>query len=177
MSVGAFASVRAQRQIHEGILRRLSIAAQYVAHIFKERVREYMRRKGYSDKVSKAIAEESSKEPKLLSKVIAEEEYNLREEMLESPIKAGIYTGLAYALGATVPLIPYFLGLAINIAIIASLLLAGTALAFTGFIIAISANLPIKKKILEMIIAGLGSAGVTYIVGKLASILLGIEVA
>ncbi len=176
MGLGAYASVRAQKQVHEGILNRINIASRFVAHVFKERVINYMLRKGYSKDVSNAIAEESSRNRKLLTRVIAEEEYGIREETLENPFKAGVYTGSAYALGAFVPLIPYFLGLPISVAIILSLLFAALALALTGFIVAISANLGIKRKILEMILAGLGSAGATYAVGRLASTVFGIEV-
>ena len=115
-------------------------------------------------------------DPKLLARVIAEEEYGLREEALENPLRAGAYTGMFYAVGAFVPLIPYFLGLPVVIAVILSLLLAGVALGATGFMIAISADLPVKRKMLEMIAFGLGSAGVTYVIGRIASILFGIEV-
>jgi len=46
----------------------------------------------------------------------------------------------------------------------------------TGFMIAISVDLPVKRKMLEMVAFGLGSAGVTYVIGRIASILFGIEV-
>jgi len=66
--------------------------------------------------------------------------------------------------------------LPIAFAVVLSLMLAGMALAFTGFIIAISANLRIRIKVLEMIIAGLGSVAITFVIGRIASMLLGIEV-
>ena len=176
MGIGALASVRAQRQVHESTLMRIAAASRYVAHVFKSRLIGCMTRKGYSRTVSEAVAEESSKDPKLLARVIAEEEYGLREEALENPLRAGAYTGMFYAVGAFVPLIPYFLGLPVVIAVILSLLLAGVALGATGFMIAISADLPVKRKMLEMIAFGLGSAGVTYVIGRIVSILFGIEV-
>ena len=49
-------------------------------------------------------------------------------------------------------------------------------LAVMGFLIAVTAELSIKIKIAELMLAGLGSAILTYGIGKLASILLGIEV-
>ncbi len=49
-------------------------------------------------------------------------------------------------------------------------------LMIVGFVIAVLAGLSIKKKMLELVIAGLGSAALTYIIGRLASLLLGIEV-
>ncbi len=176
MGVGVYASVRAQRQVHESILQRISNASRYVAHLFRERLISYMVRKGYSKETSTAMAEESSKDHRMLSRVIAEEEYGLREEALVSPRKAGLYSGLSNAFGAIVPLIPYFLGLSISIALILSLLLAGVALAVAAFIIAVSANLPVKRKVSEMMIVGLGSAGVTFIIGRAVSTLFGINV-
>jgi len=176
MGIGAYASVKAQRQVHEGTLNRVKMAAKYVAHILTRRVAEYMVRKGYRRKIAEEIAEESGRKTHLLARIIAEEEYGIREEKLEEPAKAGIYTGVSYAVGALVPLIPYIINLPIGISIALSLVLAGLALAVTGFIIAISANLPIRRKIAEMILAGLGSAGTTFAIGRLASIILGVEV-
>jgi len=62
------------------------------------------------------------------------------------------------------------------LALFLSLLFAGLALSITGFLIAISADLPIKKKILEMVLAGFGSAAITFTMGKIFSILFGITV-
>lgn len=176
MGIGAFAATRAQRQVHEGTLRRIGLASRYVAHIFREKIREFMKRKGYSEQTSENVAEESLKDSKLMSKIIAEEEYGLREEKLENPSKAGLYTGLAYFFASFFPLLPYFLGLPIFSALFLSLFLAALALSATGFIIAISADLPIKNKILEMVLAGLGSAAVTFMIGRVFSTLFGIEV-
>ncbi|MEM2906146.1 MAG: VIT1/CCC1 transporter family protein [Candidatus Bathyarchaeia archaeon] len=176
MGIGAFASARAQRQVHEGMILRIGLAARFAAHIFKERIVGYMRKKGYSEQVSRAIGEESSKDYGLLSRLIAEEERGLREEALEKPSKVGLYTGSFYVIGALVPLIPYFLPLPITLTVILSLFSAGIALALTGFIVAISANIPVKRKIVEMIIAGIGSGTITFVFGRIASMLFGIEV-
>ena len=176
MGVGAFASVRAQRQVHEGVLSQVKTAVRYAAGVFKERVKEYMVRKGFSEETSKSVAEESARDPRLLSRVVAEEEYGLREEALEDPVKAGLYTGLFYILGAALPLLPYFLGIPVLTAMALSLFTAAAALAVTGSLVALSANLPVKRKAIEMVLLGLGSAAVTFGIGRLASILLGIEV-
>jgi len=57
-----------------------------------------------------------------------------------------------------------------------SFLLAMMLLSFTGFIIAISAEVNVKSKIVELVLTGLGSATLTYVIGRIASLLLGIEV-
>jgi len=176
MGIGAFVAARAQRQVHEGTLERVRIAAEYAAHVFKERIKSFMLRKGYSVEASEKVAAESADDPKLMAKIIAEEEHGLREEALEKPSTAGLYTGLAYLFSAFFPIVPYFLGLPILPAMLLSLLLAGSALSATGFVIAISADLPVKKKILEMVSAGFGSAAITFMVGRVFSMLFGIAV-
>ena len=109
--------------------------------------------------------------------MLAEEEHGVREESLESPSRAAAYTGLFYMLGAFIPLAPYTAAFPTTVATMLSLLLASLALASTGFVIAVSAGLSPPKKIAEMIAAGLGSAAAAYTIGKLASLILGIEVA
>ena len=74
------------------------------------------------------------------------------------------------------PLIPYYAGLAVQLALPLSLLVAAVMLSVTGFMIAVTASLNIKKKIVELLVAGMGSALATYTIGRLASILLGIEI-
>ena len=176
MGLGTFASVRAQRQVRMSVLSRIRVAARYVSHLFTRRVVDYMLKKGFREETAKSIAEDASRNKELLSRVVAEEEYGLREEALENPVKAGLYTGVFYIVGALVPLTPYFLLLSITLAIPLSFLIAALMLAITGFIIAVSASLSIKAKMMELVVAGLGSATLTFIVGRIASILLGIEV-
>lgn len=173
MGISTYASARAQRQVHEGILRRIVKASRYVAHIFRERVSSHMLKRGYSEDVSLAVAEESAKDHERLSAFIAEEEHGLRKEALVKPVTAGFYAGGFNAFGALLPLLPYFLGLSIAVAVLLSVAFAGLALAITGLLVAILANMHIRNKVVEMIFSGLGSAAATYLIGRIASILLG----
>ncbi len=176
MGIGAFSSVRAQRQVRLGVLSRLVLAVKHIPDAFINRVKEYMIRKGFSREVSEKIAQEAVSKKDLLQRIIAEEEFGIREETLEKPSKAGLYTGLFYIIGALVPLTPYFLLLPVDISLPLSFVLAALMMAVTGFIIAISANLDIKSKMIELVLAGLGAAAITFLIGRIASIILGIEV-
>jgi len=177
MGISTYASVRAQRQVQEGVLNRIVKTSRYVAHVFKERVAAHMLRKGYSERVSNAVAEESSKDHGMLSDFIAAEEHGLRKEALGKPLKAGLYAGLFNAFGAFVPLLPYLFSPSIPASVLMSLAFAGGALAFTGSLIAVLANMHVKKKMVEMVFAGLISAGATYLLGRAASLLLGVTAA
>ncbi len=173
MAIGTYTSTRSQRQVHEGILNRIASASKFVGHIFKERVLNYLEKRGYSKKLSGEVADETARDRRLLSKVIAEQEYGVRQENLGSPTKAALYAGLSNLIAAFIPLLPYFFVSNITTALIISLVLATIALAVTGLFVSILAYVPPRKKITEMILTGLGAAAVTYAIGRAASTLLG----
>lgn len=176
MGISAFTGARAQRQVRMSVLGRIRLASRHVASALVSRLRRILLEKGFSEPAIKALEGDLESNPELLSRLVAEEEHGLTEERLEDPAKAGLYTGLFYVVGAFVPLIPYFLLLPIPLAMPLSFLLAGVMLAMTGFVIAVSAGLSVKGKMVELVVAGIGAAMATYLIGKLASILLGIEV-
>ncbi len=175
MAVGTYVSVKAQKEVKEGTLARIRLAAKYAAETLAKRVHEYMVKKGHSEETAEVIARETARNPELLGSVLAEEEYGIREETLENPKVAGLYTGTFYVIGAFLPLTPYFLGLPITYALISSFIIAGLMLGISGSIIAISSGLHSAKKATELIVSGLGSATVTYLIGLAASLLLGIS--
>ena len=176
MGIGTYTSVKAQKQVRLSIISRVMLASKYVAHVFKERISKLMREKGFSKEAVEAIIDDAFKNRSLLGRMVAEEEYGLREETLEDPKKSGLYTGIFYIIGAFIPLTPYLIALPVIYAMPLSFLLAAFLLMFIGFVIAISAGLSVKRKMAELVVAGLGSAIITFIIGKLASIIFGIEI-
>ncbi len=175
MAVGTYISVKAQRDVKLGALTRIRLAAKYATNVLIKRVKKHLLKRGYSVEAIENISRDASSNPEILSKIIAEEEYGITEDALENPKIASLYTGVFYIIGAFVPLIPYFLGLPILGALISSFIMAASMLAVSGTIVAISSGLAIKKKVIELVLSGLGSAIVTYGIGALASMLFGIE--
>jgi VIT1/CCC1 family predicted Fe2+/Mn2+ transporter len=173
MGISTYSSSRSQRQVHEGTLKRISSASRFVGHLFKERVLNHLVKRGYSHRLSSEMAEETIRDHRLLSDVIAEQEYGLREANFGSPMKSGLYAGISNLVASFIPLLPYFFTKSIVLALILSIILATISLAITGFLVAILANLPPGKKIAEMVLTGLGTAAVTFGIGKLAAVFLG----
>ena len=173
MGISIYSGSRAQRQVHEGILRRIASASKFVAHIFRERVSSHLENRGYSKRVAGDMAEESARDHRLLSRFIAEEEYGIREESLGNPVKASLYAGSANIVGSLIPLLPYFFTPDIFTALILSVVLAALALAVTGYLVAILGYMSPGKKIGEIVLSGLGAAAVTYVIGRAVAALLG----
>jgi vacuolar iron transporter family protein len=172
MGISTYASSRSQRQVHEGTIKRIASASRYVGHLFKEKVLNHLIKRGYSRRLSSEMAEETARDQRLLSEVVAEQEYGLQESNFSSPIKAGLYAGISNLIASFIPLLPYFFTRNILSALVVSLILAVIALAVTGYLVAVLANLPPAKKINEMLFTGLVTAGITYGIGRLAAIFL-----
>lgn len=98
------------------------------------------------------------------------------EETLEDPLKAAYYTGLFYLLGTILIVFPFFLGLNSMYALLTSASAAIIAWTISGFIVALTSGLSATRKILEMLVTGLGAATITYTIGSLISSLLGISI-
>ncbi len=176
MGIGSYISVKAQKEVRLGTLSTVRNIIRSIPSAVTGMLRKALIGKGLREEVADALVKDAAGNDALMRRLVAEEIYEIKEEMIEDPGKAGLYTGAFYILGAVVPLIPYFLRLPINISLPLSVGFAGAMLAAVGFIIAVSAGLSIKKKVLEMVAGGIGAATITYLIGKGASILLGIEV-
>jgi vacuolar iron transporter family protein len=173
MGISTYSSSRSQRQVHEGTIKRIVSASRFVGHIFKERIFNHLVKRGYSRRLSTEVAEETAKDQRLLSDVIAEQEYGLHKANFSSPLKSGLYAGISNLIAAFIPLLPFFFTSDIHTALILALILAIIALALTGYLVAVLANLSPAKKISEMLFTGLFTAAITYGIGRLAAMFLG----
>jgi VIT1/CCC1 family predicted Fe2+/Mn2+ transporter len=176
MGIGAYISVKSQNQVRIGTFYRMSSAAKYAATALIRRLSRSLRNRGFGEETLEKLSKDLEENRELLSKLAAEEEFGYREETIEDPLKSGFYTGLFYIIGSIFPLAPYFMMLKITFALPLSFLFAGILLAITGALIGLSASLSMREKALEMVIAGLGAATLTYLIGYLTSILIGIKV-
>jgi VIT1/CCC1 family predicted Fe2+/Mn2+ transporter len=164
MGIGAYVSVRSQRQVNEGTRRRLSIVFALSKERAKEEVRERLKEMGLANEVADEAADYIVKNGKP-ENIIPEEDINEG--------RAAIYTGLAYILGVFFPVVPYFFAPNSYIALPFSIFFAGLMLAIVSTIISVMSGISIKKKVMEMIILGLGAAALSYLFGSLINYLFG----
>ncbi len=93
---------------------------------------------------------------------------------IKSPIKASVYTFIAYLLTVLLLTLPFFmlsdmyaaLGLTIAFAVM-------VIFAFT-FYISVAKDLPFRKRFLEMLVISLGVAGLSFLIGAVIKITLGV---
>ncbi len=162
---------RTQRQVRLGILNRIRSASESVPQVYVQKVENYMKKKELSEETARAIAEEAC-EKKLLTRIVAEEEYGIREGALGDPLRSAVYAGVFRIIGTVLPLAPFLLNLPIRESIPISIAITLLLLAVTGFLVAISAEIDITDKIVELCVTGLMLSTLTFIIGKSTSQIL-----
>ncbi len=94
----------------------------------------------------------------------------------KSPKKASMYTTLTYFMTVLVLIMPFMLLENIYLSLVTSVLGAILILFVFTFYISVAKNLPFRKKFLETASISLGVAGLTFVIGLLVRLFLGVEV-
>ena len=169
MGIGAFISVRSQRQVNQAQKEQMEI----IFDVAPERAVEEYKERLISSGVVKEIAEEIAAKIGLNKEAISK---LLIEETDENEIKSGLFTGFAYLFGVFFPVIPYFFAPNSYIALPFSIIFAGLALTIVATVISVLSGISIKKKIAEMVISAFTAAGIAYIFGSIMQSVFGIEI-
>ncbi|MCD6370642.1 MAG: VIT1/CCC1 transporter family protein [Thermoplasmata archaeon] len=151
--------------MNEGIRKRLQIIFSGSKRRAEEEIRERLVEMGLTEDMAKNAAEKIAQDKNSIKSLVPREE--------SSELRAAVYTGLAYIMGVFFPVILYFLTSTIYIALPLSVIFAGLTLAIVSTIISIISGISVRKKVAEMIILGLGAAGLSYLVGSLMNLLFG----
>lgn len=169
MGIGAFISVRSQRQVNAGARQRMEVLFSVAPERAVAEYRERLRASGLPDEISDEVANRLGDNRKALSKL-------LLEEVSENEWRSGLFTGSAYLFGVLFPVLPYFVADSALAALIGSVLLAGLALAAVGGFIALVSGIRLRTKIIEMLASGLGAAALAWLFGTLMQNVFGIAV-
>lgn len=158
MGIGAFVSVRSQRQANEGVKRRMELLFKVSEERAREELQDKLVSSGMPDDIAKDVVEKVSERKEAVTRLLV-------EETQEEELRAALYTGFAYIIGVFFPVVPYFFSSSSLMALPFSIAFAGTVLAFMATMVSLISGIPIKKKIVEMVATGLGAAGLTYTLG------------
>jgi len=169
MGIGAFISVRSQRQVNEAQKEEMEIIFEVAPERAIEEYKEKLINSGIIKEIADEIANKIGKNKEAVSKLLI-------EETDENEIKSGLFTGFAYLVGVFFPVIPFFFSPTSYIALPFSIIFAGFALTLVAVIISVLSGINIKKKITEMVLSAFGAAAVAYVFGTLMQSLFGIEI-
>lgn len=131
MAAGEWVSMKAQSELLE---RELAIERRALAHAPDKERRELAaiyRHRGIDKTTAESMAAQVMADPDLALEVHAREEMGVDPSSLGSPVKAGASSFATFAVGALIPLIPWFFGTGRSI-VLASLIMAAVAALLVG---------------------------------------------
>jgi VIT1/CCC1 family predicted Fe2+/Mn2+ transporter len=97
------------------------------------------------------------------------------EEGLKDPVKASVYTSLAYILTVVFLILPFFVLPNVYVALGATLVNALIVILLFTFYVSVAKDLPFRKRFLEMATLSLCVAALTFAIGFLIRTFLGID--
>ncbi len=108
MGSGAYLAAKSEREIYEAELHREEEAFKEHPEAAKEELAIFYQLKGVPEEDAAKIADYLAANPQQFLKTMAAEKLNLTEEALSNPITSAISGSLSTAVGAFIPIIPFF---------------------------------------------------------------------
>jgi VIT1/CCC1 family predicted Fe2+/Mn2+ transporter len=169
MAAGEYISMQAQRELLERELelerveieRRPENERRELAHIYRSR--------GVDPKMADDLATEMMRDPELALETHAREELGIHPGQLGSPIQAAVASFASFAIGAFMPLAPWFFARGTG-AVIASLILATISATAVGWALSVfTGRSAVRSAMRQLLFAGILALG-TYLLGKAVGI-------
>lgn len=166
MAVGEYISVASQRDL---LLRQIALERRELAEAPEEEAAELaliFKQKGLSTEQAVAAVREIMKNPEHALDTLVREELGLDPDDLGSPIGAALSSFAMFAIGAIVPVIPFFFtGGLLGVGLSAGA--AGVVLASVGAFIGFLSGTGSVRSAVRMVGLAAAAAGITYALGKL----------
>ncbi|MHB8295200.1 MAG: VIT1/CCC1 transporter family protein [Acidimicrobiales bacterium] len=164
MAAGEYISMKAQQELFE---REISIERDEIkarpegerrelAHIYEQR--------GVEPRLAREMAAAMMSDPDRALETHAREELGLDPSSLGSPVKAAASSFLSFALGAVVPLLPWF-ALSGNVALLTSVLLGALAALAVGAALSLFTGKSLVRSALRQLAVAAVAAGITFSIG------------
>lgn len=176
MTAGAYLSSKSQRELQSADIQKLMVQVNVAQTDMKLKLKELFVQRGVEKAEAEQIASVMGSEKKGLADAMAKEYLGFTEEGLENPKAIAVRTGISYFIGAIIPVVPYILAVKGIFGVITSFILSGISLAIVGALVSITSGVSIRKKVLEMVLIGIGAAVATYLIGYGARYFLHISV-
>jgi VIT1/CCC1 family predicted Fe2+/Mn2+ transporter len=175
MSIGTFLSSRAQRQLYETELtRELREIHEHPGEEVAELIAA-LHARGMARPDAAEVARRIARHPDILLSTLAIFELGLAPQRLGRPVRDAFVMAVAFGTASVIPLVPFFLGGALPVLAISAALTLG-ALFGVGVLKARVAGVNPLRSGLEVAVLAAASGLLSFGLGRLASIVLGVDI-
>jgi VIT1/CCC1 family predicted Fe2+/Mn2+ transporter len=165
MAAGEYVSMKAQSELLQRELEMEAVELKRAPDAERRELEQLYESRGIDPDVAGEMAHELMRTPELALETHAREELGLNPEELGNPYQAAGASAASFAIGAVVPLVPWFItqGAA---AVAASLIFGALAAIVIGVVLGRFTGRSIWKSTLRQLIVTIAAAGVTFAIGK-----------
>jgi VIT1/CCC1 family predicted Fe2+/Mn2+ transporter len=174
MASGEYNSMRVQRELFEQELAMERRELRHNPHVETVELTQIYQSRGFDPDQARELAQAVMQDPDQALEVHAREELGIAPDSLGSPLAAAGSSFGAFAVGALVPIIPWFF-VEGTVATVASIVVAALAAAFVGSVVARLTRRPRLTRIARQVAFTLVPAAVTFLAGNLANAVWGIH--
>lgn len=169
MGAGAYLATKSEREVYEAELKREREEIELNPEQEEEEMALFYELKGFTPAEARQLARRMAERPEQMLKTLAAEELGLSAETFPNPWREGLSAGVFTALGAFIPVVPFFFADGMP-AVIASFVISALAYFIVGAAKVIVTGRNWLRSGLEMLLIGLGVGVLTYYVGTLFQI-------
>lgn len=168
MGSGAYLATKSEREVYEAELGRERREIETDPAEEREEMELFYELKGFKAEEAKLLASRLAEQPEQLLKSLAHEELGLSEASFPNPLRSAISATISTALGAIIPVLPFFVLTGPN-ALITSFVISTAAHFAVGASKVIVTGRSWIRSGIEMTVVGLGEAIITFIIGLMIS--------
>lgn len=169
MAAGEYVSMSAQRELFTRELQIESRALKAEPEEELQELAQVYQRRGLSHDAALNLAQMMMRTPELALETHAREELGVDPGSIGSPYPAAASSFVSFAVGAVVPLLPWFF-LRGSPALVASLAAVAVAAVGIGLVLAQATGRSRLRSVLRQLLITMLAAGVTFLVGKLIGV-------
>jgi VIT1/CCC1 family predicted Fe2+/Mn2+ transporter/rubrerythrin len=166
MGAGAYLATKSEREVYEAELAREREEIELNPEQEREELALFYELKGFTPDEARQLAARVAERPEQMLKTLAAEELGLSAETFPNPWREGLSAGVFTALGAFVPVVPFFFADGMP-AVIASFIVSALAYFVVGAAKVIVTGQHWFRSGMEMLLIGLGVGVLTYYIGTL----------
>ncbi len=166
MGAGAYLATKSEREVYEAEIARERRELETDPEQEREEMALFYELKGFTPDEAKKLAARMAENPEQMLKTLASEELGLSAETFPNPWREGLSAGVFTALGAFIPVVPFFFTDGMP-AVIASFIISSLAYFGVGASKVLVTGRNWLRSGMEMLLIGLGVGIVTYAIGSL----------
>ncbi len=172
MAVGSYQSSKSELEVLERENESRKVKKGRTLEEEKEKLIKFYQGEGFKRGEAEALVARIVQEKELPAQMGTLEELGLTPEEHGNPVKAGVLCGVSFGLAAIVPVLPFAFPIGSWNALVASTIATVATLFGVGVLKTIFSRKNWVRSGLEMMLIGASAAAITYMIGKLFSLVV-----